>query len=240
MPDLSTVTPIELAALIRPGERALRVPGASRYWVTDRGRVFSTARGLVELRPYAKPSKGYLQTDIWFDGPDATTYRRVVYVHVIVASTFIGPRPVVPGVAYDVDHVDGDRRNNRLENLRYLPKSENVGRAMRSAVRDGRHPTAKLAPSDVWALRCRACTEGTAAVVDDATGEFGMSVAAVRAAISGRSWKWVPVPSGRPSAEALARALGTDADEALRLLHLSPFVRPASVVIPFRSSDKAA
>ncbi|PAP76369.1 HNH endonuclease signature motif containing protein [Rubrivirga marina] len=241
MPDLSTVpTPIALAALLRPGERALRIPGASRYWATDRGRVFSTARGLREIRPYAKPSKRYLQVDVWFDGPDGTTRRRVVFVHVLVMSAFVGPRPTTPGVAYDVDHVDGDRQNNRIANLRYIPKAENVGRAMRSAARDGRHPTAKLSPADVWTLRCRAHDEGTAPVVADAADELGMSVAAVRAAISGRSWRWVPDPSDRPGVEALARSLGVDADEARRLLDLSPFVRPAVRVIPFRSASQAA
>lgn len=40
-----------------------------------------------------------------------------VYVHTLVALTFLGPRP--PGE--HVDHIDFDRQNNEVDNLRYLP-----------------------------------------------------------------------------------------------------------------------
>ena len=36
-------------------------------------------------------------------------------------SAFVGPRPE----GYQVDHIDRDRVNNRLENLRYVTPSEN-------------------------------------------------------------------------------------------------------------------
>lgn len=42
-------------------------------------------------------------------------------IHVLVAEAFLGPRP--PG--HDVDHIDHDRQNNRIDNLRYLPISQN-------------------------------------------------------------------------------------------------------------------
>ena len=48
-------------------------------------------------------------------------------VHTLVLETFVGPRPD----GHDADHIDGDRLNNRLENLRWLPAEENRGRASR-------------------------------------------------------------------------------------------------------------
>ena len=36
--------------------------------------------------------------------------------------TFVGPRPE----GYQVDHIDRNRLNNRLDNLRYVSKSDNM------------------------------------------------------------------------------------------------------------------
>ena len=44
-------------------------------------------------------------------------------VHALVAAAFIGPRPTE---AHEVNHKDGDPRNNGLENLEYLTKLENM------------------------------------------------------------------------------------------------------------------
>ena len=46
-----------------------------------------------------------------------------VVVHKLVAEAFLGPRPD----GCDIDHMDGDRTNNSLANLRYLPVAENRG-----------------------------------------------------------------------------------------------------------------
>ena len=42
-------------------------------------------------------------------------------VHALVAEAFIGPRPE----GWVVDHMDRDRTNNNVENLRYLTREEN-------------------------------------------------------------------------------------------------------------------
>ena len=52
---------------------------------------------------------------------------QVRHVHALVAEAFIGPRP--DGV--DVCHGDGDPANNRLDNLRYGTRSENMLDAVR-------------------------------------------------------------------------------------------------------------
>lgn len=45
-------------------------------------------------------------------------------VHVLVAEAFLGARPD----GHEVDHIDRNRANNRLSNLRWLPMKENRGR----------------------------------------------------------------------------------------------------------------
>lgn len=42
-------------------------------------------------------------------------------VHALVAKVFLGKKPK----DHDIDHIDKVRTNNRVENLRYIPKSEN-------------------------------------------------------------------------------------------------------------------
>lgn len=91
------------------------------YEVSTDGRVRRRlGRGRVsELKPY--PSGGrdgtsYLKVDLRAEGEP----RRQVFVHQLVAWSHIGePRGRV------VDHIDGDPRNNHLENLRYIdPQDE--------------------------------------------------------------------------------------------------------------------
>lgn len=43
-------------------------------------------------------------------------------VHGLVALTFLGP----PGKGDDVRHLDGNAQNNRVENLAYGPRTENI------------------------------------------------------------------------------------------------------------------
>lgn len=45
-----------------------------------------------------------------------------LFVHTLVAETFIGPRP--PELV--IDHIDADKNNNVITNLRYITNIENV------------------------------------------------------------------------------------------------------------------
>jgi hypothetical protein len=47
---------------------------------------------------------------------------KVVHFHRVMWETFIKPR--TPG--YDIDHIDGDKNNNSLNNLREVPHNVNV------------------------------------------------------------------------------------------------------------------
>lgn len=238
--------PLALARALAPDESTRPIPGASRYWVTDHGRVFSTIDGVLEMRLSNTHPKGYLQVDVQ-RGPDrepGLPNRWRPYVHQLVVLAFLGPRPVVPGVAYEIDHLDGDKANNRLDNLQYVPRSLNLQRAVAA----GRHSTAKLSAADVWTCRCQSHIDGDTAVVAWMVEALGVTVQAARNALAGRTWATVPNPASRPSADELAAALSLDSEaEARRLLALSPFslsyvaTDNAAIarVLPFRSSGDA-
>lgn len=74
-------------------------------------------------------------------------------VHTLVLETFIGPRRE----GQDGCHLDGDRTNNVLQNLRWASRSENMqhARLHGTDARCERHPMAKLTAAQVQEIRER-------------------------------------------------------------------------------------
>ena len=70
------------------------------------------------IEPFTWQSR-YLRVDL-YNGRNKL--RLATYVHKLVAEYFIGPRP--EGLV--IDHIDGNYLNNRVDNLRYVTRSENV------------------------------------------------------------------------------------------------------------------
>lgn len=98
------------------------------YAITDLGRVFSFKSGLneaVELQGSVM-NTGYRRINPRRNGKSIWTD-----VHVAVLEAFVGPRP--EGCV--CRHLNGDKLDNRLENLRWGSRSENN----LDAVRHGTH-----------------------------------------------------------------------------------------------------
>lgn len=89
-----------------------------RYSVRDNGAIWRHPREEGKLRPndcqwtFGKPNNktGYMEFGS-------------ARVHIIVAIAFYGARDTK---IYVVDHIDTNRQNNRIENLRWLTRLENV------------------------------------------------------------------------------------------------------------------
>lgn len=220
--------PSHVLLLLDPSESALPVPGFGRYWITDAGRIISNVSAPLVMAPF-KQSRGYLQVDL-SRGPsreEGQAGHRVFYVHALVLLAFVGLRPCRPGVSVQIDHINGDKADNRLVNLEYVSASENMRRAMET----NRHP-AKLSGRAVWALRCRALTEGEDAAIAACQETYGVTRRTVRDALAGRKWGWVPEPTDRPTAAELARDLRLDPGEGARMLRLSPLAPAVLRLVP--------
>ena len=92
--------------------------------VSDSGRVLSYKRGSwYDLGQNLDPTTGYLRAAIGHSNPK--------WVHRLVADTFI-PNPEQKP---QVNHIDGNKQNNFVDNLEWVTYSEN----MQHAVRTGLH-----------------------------------------------------------------------------------------------------
>lgn len=100
----------------------------SDYWVDIYGNVYSTKRN--ETKPLKKriQSNGYNQVLLCKDGKC-----KGYLVHRIMALTFL-EKP--EGKDY-INHKDGDKQNNHIENLEWVSFCENVNHAFRTGLMKG-------------------------------------------------------------------------------------------------------
>ena len=87
------------------------------YKVSNLGQVMGKRGKLLCLRGC---NNGYLNVGVYFDKK-----QRCMYVHRLIYETFNGSVPN----GYELDHVDGNRTNNSIDNLEVVTRRENVNRA---------------------------------------------------------------------------------------------------------------
>jgi hypothetical protein len=103
-----------------------------RFSVSTYGRIISLATG--RLIKTSLDKYGYERLCINVGSrTDGSRHHLNLKVHQMVAETFISPQPEK---GYSVDHLDHNPRNNRVENLEWVTRSENIKRAWRDGLCD--------------------------------------------------------------------------------------------------------
>jgi hypothetical protein len=173
------------------------VPGYPNYSISDRGRVrfdgcrldVSDSRGRVYSR-WMKPrilraskptARHYSQVGIY-----GTAGRLHVAVHRLVLEAFVGPRPD----RAHTRHLDGDRSNNRLSNLRYGTIEENFAdKKLHGTHTCGeRCGTSKLKPAEIPIIRgLKACGISQAEIAR----RFGVAPMTISRVVRGHRWTHV-------------------------------------------------
>lgn len=170
------------------------IPGyEGRYQASTLGRIRSVNRVVFSRNRYTgAPFERRLKGQLLRPGAYSKTGHLSVVlghkahgspVHQLVLKTFVGEPP--PGT--EVLHSNGDPTDNRLSNLRYGTRRENIldvykqGKSWR-----------KLSADDVQKIRKRlASGEGGSSIARD----LGVSVSAVSNIKKGRTYSWLPPKS---------------------------------------------
>jgi hypothetical protein len=130
-----------------------------------------------------KNKRGYLQLNLYRFG-----HVRNHLVHRLVAEAFLGPSPL----AWQVNHKDGDKTNNRLENLEVVTAEENRQHARVKGLFRPRHGedniNAKLTEEDVRTIR-KLAAEGVSALEMSFT--YRLSQRTIYAVIKRETWRHV-------------------------------------------------
>ena len=99
------------------------IEGFSKYLISNTGRV----KNIVELRDLKFYNcKGYSKIELINDN----NKDKKVFVHRLVALNFI-PNP---SNKPQVNHIDGDKNNNNIENLEWCTQSENMKHAFKTGL----------------------------------------------------------------------------------------------------------
>jgi hypothetical protein len=117
----------------------------SSYYVSTTGEVFSKfSKGLRKLKPWICKGNGY-----WMVATVIGDERKKRTVHRMMAEAFFGPSTLA------VNHKNGERGDNRIENIEYCTFKENSRHAV-DVLGKGRgetHSQARLTEPDVLAIR---------------------------------------------------------------------------------------
>ena len=109
-------------------------------------------------------------------------------VHALVAEAFLGERP--PG--YVINHLDGDKRNNRAANLEYCTQCDNNAHAIAMGLRTFNNIRGERAPggvlSETQARMIRHLTHSSSFHTYQIAEAFGVSVGTVQDIKARRSW----------------------------------------------------
>lgn len=119
-------------------------PQDARYEVSSLGSVRNAQTGRV--RKLVPIKNGYLT--VMFSSPMILRY-----VHAMVLETFVGPRPI----GMEASHLNGDRRDNRVENLVWELRKENLHRKKGHGTEplgESRWSSKLTAAQAIWVKEC--------------------------------------------------------------------------------------
>lgn len=174
-----------------------------RYDVYSDGRIYSHRRNGRFLSA-GQDGHGYLKVGLF--RPDGSVRTRTV--HRLVAEAFISN---IDGKAH-VNHKNGIKTDNRVENLEWVTQAENVRHAISTGLNclfgEG-HGMTLVSEEDVLLIRASSMSVGELAL------KYGLTKSGVRQILSGRTWRHLPVGDWRPQQVRIMS--DSDKKEAIRL-----------------------
>lgn len=158
------------------------------YAISNLGRVKRTTT-------YGRGIAGTIRKPVLVAGYPAVALtnrdgrRKMLHIHRLVALAFLGDPP---SPDFEVNHIDADRLNPRLDNLEWVTKSQNrkhgfdVGYADAKGERNG---YSKLTSDQALVIREEGGDRRSWLALAE---QYGVSVGTVRDVATGRTWKHLP------------------------------------------------
>ena len=106
---------INLTGRLSPlNEIYYQVPGFDKYYCTKSGRIYTSQKGRVKEVQGSKDKDGYLKVVLTREN-ERYYFRK----HRIITLTFLGASEL------EVNHINGNKQDNRIKNLEYVTNREN-------------------------------------------------------------------------------------------------------------------
>ena len=158
-----------------------KIKGYENYLISDYGRVFN-----FKFKKFLKPGKdrgGYLFVGLWKNG-----VRKNHKIHRLVANAYI----VNPENKRTINHIDGIKANNLVENLEWSTQKENVHHAVNAGLKDdkgSKNGNSKLSEKEVLEIR-RLYKTGDY-IYKDLAKIFGVHQVHIGDIINRKKWKHI-------------------------------------------------
>jgi hypothetical protein len=123
-------------------ERWKEITEAPGYFISDQGRVKNSKGKVLNPRPN---KNGYLRILPSVNG----IQKKSMFVHQLVLSTF-GPQQPADTTP---DHINRIRTDNRIENLRWATKKDQIKNSVMNPPKGIEHPNSKLKEEDIIEIR---------------------------------------------------------------------------------------
>jgi hypothetical protein len=117
------------------------VEGFDKYFISANGIVYSVMQsnkaflngGMYPVAP-KEHNRGYWEVGLFYTDDDGKRSRKWIRVHRLVADAFI-PKPLPTyddngdTIPLEVNHINGNKKDNRVENLEWVTRTENITHA---------------------------------------------------------------------------------------------------------------
>lgn len=165
-----------------------RIPSVIGYSATQDGQIYSHHRFEPFPLKQTAHTQGYRQVNVKTDKGFRTRL-----VHLLVLEAWVGPRP--EGMV--TNHKNGDKTDNRVENLEYVTQTENMkhsyatGLSPKPPTRYGEQLThlAKMTKEKVLALRTE--TDREPGYLERLGVKYGISASTASKILLRQTWKHI-------------------------------------------------
>jgi hypothetical protein len=165
------------------------IPGFSRYEASTLGRLRSNNYKRTGKTKVLKPAlclDGYMKTMLQDDNKKYRSWT----VHKFVTLAFYGEK----GEGIEVNHKNGNKTDNRIENLEYCTRSHNMKHACRTGLmkpkRGSKNGHSKLTEKQVIEIRKHAKEKGRRYGRDKLAEKYGVSSAHIKDIVNRRRNSW--------------------------------------------------